>query len=93
MPALPLQSACLERGLDHTVSEVIQIQRPANRIGEHPARVILGLDGAEHEPKRCDDRYDAGVFFILVGLGLVLQVSPPDRAPDVDDVPIVVFSP
>src|SRR3984893_1183316 len=57
-----VQSVCLENGLDDTVGEVVQIQRPANRIREHPARSILWLDGVEHDPKRLDDRNDPGVF-------------------------------
>jgi hypothetical protein len=93
MPAAPLQPVCLENGLDHTVGKVIQIQRPAYRIRKHPAGCILGLDGIEHKSKRLDDRNYAGVIVILVGLGLLFKVSPPDRTADVQNVPIVVFPP
>jgi len=65
VPAFPLQPICLENGFDHAVSEVVQIQRPANRIREQPPRSILRLDRVEQEPKRLDDRNDAGVFVIL----------------------------
>ncbi len=93
MPAFSLQPVCLEHGLDHTVGEVVQIERPANRIREHPAGGILGLDGIEHEPKGLDDWNDTGVFIVLMGFGLILKMSPPHRASDVKNVPVVVFPP
>ncbi len=56
--AFPLQPVCLEPGLDNTLGKVVQIQRPADSIWEHPARCILGLDRIEHKSKRLDDRND-----------------------------------
>jgi hypothetical protein len=93
MPAFPLQPVCLENRLEDTVSEVVQIQRPANRVGEHPAGCIFWLDGFKDGSKRLDNWNDAGVFLILVRLGLILQMRPPNRTPDVQIVPIVVFPP
>src|ERR1700728_1489498 len=93
MPAAPLQPVCLENGLDHTVGKVVQIQRPAYRIRKHPTGRILGLDGIEHKSKRLDDRNYAGVIVILVGLGLVFKMSPPDRTADAQNGPIVVVPP
>ena len=47
VPAFPLQAVRPENGFDHTISEVVQIQRPANRVREHPAGSIFWLDGVE----------------------------------------------
>ena len=53
VPAFPLQTVGLEDGLDHTVGEVVQIQRPANPIWEHPAGSVLWLDGVDARQMRC----------------------------------------
>ena len=45
MPTFPLEPVCLENWLYHAVREVVQVKRPANCIGKHPAGCILGLDG------------------------------------------------
>jgi hypothetical protein len=79
VPAFSRQTVCLEHWLNHTISEVVQIQRPANRVGEHPSTRKFRLDRIEHSPKRLDDWHDTGVIVILVGLGLLFHVSPPDR--------------
>jgi hypothetical protein len=34
---------------------------------------------------RLEDRNDAGVFIILVGFSLIFEVSPPHRAPDIEN--------
>jgi hypothetical protein len=66
---------------------------PANRIGEYPSAHRFGLDRIEDNPKRLDDCYDAGVFLILVGFGLFLQVSTPGGTSAVKNLPVVVFPP
>jgi len=45
----------------------------------------------KHETKRLNDGHNAGVFLILVRLGLVQYNAAPDRTPDVEDRQLVVF--
>ena len=66
-----------------------QIQRPAICIGKSPAECIFGRDGIDPSSGRLDERNNAGVIIIFVGLGPGIQVSRPRL--DVKNVSIVIL--
>jgi hypothetical protein len=56
----------------------LQVQSPANRIRKYPTGRNFGLDCVSEISKRFDDRHYSGVFIILVSLGLIFEMSPPN---------------
>src|ERR1700723_1465453 len=79
MPAFPLQPGALKIGLTIRSARLSKSSAPPIVLGNIQPGSIFWLGGVKDDSKRRDDRNDAGVFLILVGLGLILQLRPPEE--------------
>src|SRR5579864_97434 len=93
MPAFPLQTVCPEHWFNHPVGKIVEVECPANGIREHPATCNFRLNGIEDASQRFNYRHNSGLVLILVRLGFLIEMSPPHRASDIENIPVVVLPP
>lgn len=89
----PLQAVCLEHWLNHTVGNIVEVECPANGIREHPPACNLRLNGIEDASQRFNYRHNSGLVLIIVCLGFLIEMSPPHRTSDIENIPVVVLPP